>query len=124
MLESGHKFEILLYGVVVTMVFGTLGNALTLIAITYATIKQRSNFGGDNWIRTTIFIFNLSFVELVYCLLNLGYMLYGVLLWYNVIEVDTTILCQIFYLGIQELALIDGWSIALIAVTRALPHIK
>lgn len=73
---------------------------------------------------TSVFIFNLSIVELLYCLFMLTYMIYGVLLWFNVDVGSTSGMCKFFLLGIQDIALIDGWSIALIAFTRALPNIN
>ena len=108
------------------LVLGVLGNALTLWAIIYATRKNKPQFEGDNWHKTTVFILNLAVVDMVYCLFTLAYMFYGFLLWLDAVAEDgkTSGICKFFLLGLQHLAQVDGWSIALIAVTRAIPYIK
>ena len=111
------------------MVFGLFGNALTLWAIGYATIRKKYQFSGIQWLTTTVFILNLAFVDAVYCLFMLSYMLYGLLFSLNAVEIahadeGSSGICKFFVLGFQQLALIDGWSIALIAFTRAIPYIK
>ena len=124
MSDNDYKFKILLSGISITMTLGVLGNALTLTAIAYATIKKKPSFDGHNWITTTVFIFNLAVVELVYCLFNIAYIIYGGLLAHSADDGDASEECEFFLLGMQTLALIDGWSLALIAVTRAFPAIK
>ena len=108
------------------MIFGLLGNALTLWAIGHATRGKKYEFSGIRWLTTTIFVLNLAFVDTVYCLFFLAYMFYGLQSSpnYNRSEDGSSGVCEFFVLGFQHLALIDGWSIALIAVTRAFPCIK
>ena len=111
------------------LVFGLLGNGLTLWAIGHATIRKKYEFGGVKWLRTTVFILNLAFVDTVYCLFMISWMLCGFLLWQNVIDIPlnedgSSGICQFFVLGCQQLSLMDGWSIALIAFTRGIPYIK
>ena len=122
--EEDYKFISFVVGITVLMIFGALGNALTLAAVTFATVKKKPNFDGAHWTSTTVFIFNLSIVELAYCIFMLAYMIYGLLLWLNVDVGETSGMCKFFLLGIQDIGLIDGWSIALIAFTRAFPNIK
>ena len=122
--EKDYKFISFVVVTMVLMIFGALGNALTLAAVTYATAKKKPMFDGGSWMATTVFIFNLSIVELLYCLFMLTYMIYGIVLWFNVDVGSTSGMCKFFLLGIQDIGLIDGWSIALIAFTRALPNIK
>ena len=125
-------FEAWASAVVLTMVFGVLGNGLTLVAITYATIRKKTKFDGINWYSTTIFIFNLAFTDIAYCLFMVCYMLYGLYrsgaygLWspQSVDHEESCETCKFFLLGIQFLAQTDGWSIAVIAMTRAIPYIK
>ena len=111
----------------VLMICGLLGNACTLWAIGYATIRKRYDMSGASWLSTTIFILNLAFVDTVYCLFFLIYMVYG-----STIPTPSSVTsedeswatCKFFVLGFQQLSLIDGWSIALIAFTRPFPYIK
>ena len=124
MAESDYRFVILVSGISTTMTIGALLNAFTLAALTYATIKEKHNFGLSHWIATTVFIFNLAVVELVYCLFCIAYMIYAEILENSVDDGDTSVECEFFILGSQTLALIDWWSLALIAVTRAFPLIK
>ena len=110
-------------------IFGLLGNGLTLWAIGYATKKKKYQFAGVQWLSTTVFIFNLAFVDTVYCIFVVFYLLYSFLLSQNVVDISlnedgSSGLCKFFVLGWQQLTLIDGWSMALIAFTRAFPYIK
>ena len=111
-------------GFMLILVFGAIGNALTLAAVTYATVKKKHNFEGRNWISTTVFIFNLTFVELMYCLFHMATVIYGIFFNFTAEAENTPGGCQFFIFGILNLGFIDGWSIALIAFTRALPNIK
>ena len=119
-------FEVWAGFAVLLLVLGVLGNALTLWAILYATRRNKPQFEGDNWYKTTVFILNLAVVDMVYCLFTLGYMFYGFLLWLKAVDEDgeTSGICKFFLLNLQHLAQVDGWSIALIAITRAIPYIK
>ena len=103
---------------VTLLLLGLLGNALTLWAIGYATVRKKYGFAGVQWLTTTIFILNLAFVDTVYCVFMLGYMFYVPEEWTG------TGICQFLVLGSQQLAAIDGSSIALIAFTRGVPYIK
>ena len=121
---SGFYVDVAWGGIMLILVFGAIGNALTLTAVTYATVKKKRNFEGSNWISTNVFIFHLSFVELMYCLFRMADMIYGLFPFFIAEVENTPGVCQLFLLGVQNLGLIDGWSIALIAFTRALPNIK
>ena len=116
-------------------IFGLLGNGLTVWAISYAPFKKKYDFAGVQWLITTVFILNLPIVDTVYCLFMVVYMLYGFMHSREVIDVvdgrSITIneemsaaICKFFVLGFQQLTLIDGWSMALIAFTRGFPYIR
>ena len=60
MTESAVNYDAWSACVGVLMIFGLLGNALTLWAIWYAAKRNKSEFSGDQWLTTTIFIFNLD----------------------------------------------------------------
>ena len=121
---ENKKFIVYVSGMGVTMTLGALGNAFTIAALIYATVKETRHFEGRHWITTTVFTFNLAVVELVYCLFSIAYLIYGGMLRNSADDGDTSKECEFFYLGLQTLALIDVWSVALIAVTRAFPVIK
>ena len=55
---------------IINSIFGIFGNSLTLISIPYAA--KRKSFGlHRNWNTMNLFILNLAFVDLLYCLINL-----------------------------------------------------
>ena len=114
---------------VTLLIFGLLGNGLTIWAIGYATIRKKYEFGGAKWLTTTVFILNLAFLDTVYCLFMIAYIFCGLLLRKSVIDIPlnedgSSGICQFFVLGFQQLSLMEGWSIALIAITRGIPYIK
>ena len=125
-------FELWSIFISLTVIFGVLSNGLTLLSITYATIKKKNKFDHASWYSTTVFIFNLAFVDLVYCLFWLIYMFYGLYrsglygAWDRITEINdgARATCKFFLLGVQCLAEVGGWSIAIIAVTRAFPCIR
>ena len=99
------------------LVLGVLGNTLTIWAVGYATFRNKYGFSGDQFLTTTIFILNLAFVDTVYCIFVLSYMV-------HVADDEPSRTCKFLVLGSQYLAILDGWSIALIACTRGIPYIK
>ena len=131
-MDEDLTFELWSVFIGLTVIFGVLSNALTLISITYATIKKKNKFDRASWYSTTVFIFNLAFVDLVYCLFWLVYIFYGLGrsglygAWDTETEINDGVraTCKFFFLGVQCIAEIDGWSIAIIAVTRAFPFIR
>ena len=120
------NFEVWSGCVGVLVICGLLGNAFTLWAIGYATIRKRYDLYGASWLTTTIFIVNLAFVDTVYCLFFLAYSVYGFTIAPHSAASDdgSSGICQFFVLGLQHLAMIDNWSIALIAFTRPFPYIR
>ena len=115
--------------VFIITIFGLLGHGLTLWAIGYATKKKKYQLHGVQWLTTTVFIFNLAFVSIVYCIFVLFYFLHSILVTLNVVDIwmdedGSSGICEFFVLGWQQLTLIDGWSMALIAFMQAFPYIK
>ena len=125
MVETDFTFEIWISFALVFIIIGILGNALTLLSVSCAKIKNRHDFNDPKWVSSTIFILNLAFVDLMYCLLTLSMLVYAFLLYQYQEEVgDTYLMCKFYVIGIQDLATIDGWSIALIAFSQAFPRIR
>ena len=123
-MENNYGFEIFIGCIVTLIIFGILGNSLTLTSVIYATIKKRHNFNANNWPTSTVFIFNLAFVDLGACLLTLAYLIYAAITYASREHLDfdlgdTQGICKFFIIGIQDFALITGWSIALISFFRA-----
>ena len=127
MSETDFTFEVWAsFWVVATMV-GILGNMLTLVSVTYAKSRKRHNLHNSNGLSSTMFILNLAVVDLLYCLVSSSMLMYALLMyvkpgWFNIGEESTV--CKFYVLCIQELATIDGWSIALIAFSHAFPRIR
>ena len=124
MVETDYEYKILLSVGCITLLLGALGNALTIAALAYETLKKKCNFDGCIWITTTVYIFNLAVVEFLYCLVVIVKIIYGEILRNSADTKVSPGACQFFLLGQQQLGVIDGWSLALIAVTRAFPLIK
>ena len=120
-----HNFELMISTIVVLIIFGILGNTLTLVSLVYATLKKKHNFDIQNWASSTVFIVNLVLVDLGACFLTLGSIIYAALIYFKHLDLeaetagDDNATCKFFILGIQGLAQITGWSIALISFVRA-----
>ena len=113
------------------LMFSIFANGLAIAAISYATYKKKEKFI-DNWNATTIFILNLAFADLMRSLLQTTYMFYGLYrsgaygLWSKKVTIDdeTRSICKFYVLGLRNLSQVDGWSIAIICLTRIIPNIK
>ena len=124
-METDFTFEIWAGFISSLIILGILGNALTIIAVAHAKLNGKHNFADIiNWNSKTVFVLNLAFVDLSYCLFMLSKGTFSLLVYLKFYVGDTSGICKVFVLGIQNLAVLDGWSIALIAITRAFPKIK
>ena len=124
-MESNYSFEIFAGVVFPLFLLGIFGNALSIASVIYAKIKGNHNFDDDaTWHSKTVFILNLAVIDLLYCLLMVSMCFFAMLLYLKLYKDETFITCKFFVIGMQELAVIEGWSIALIAATRAFPKIR
>ena len=124
-METDFSFEIFAGVVFPLFLLGIFGNALTIASVIYAKVKGNHNFDDDTtWCSKTVFILNLAVVDLLYCLFMVSMCVFAMLLYLKIYKDETFITCKFFVIGMQELAVIDGWSISLIAVTRAFPKIR
>ena len=120
-----NQFESFTASFVVILSISVLGNIFNLLSISYAHVKKRHNFHGTNWSTSSVFQLNLSVTNLCYCLLSFIAFVYAILIYFNEEQGgthdvgDETVACQIFVLGYQTLALTNGWSVALISISRA-----
>ena len=120
-----YNFELMISTIVVLIIFGILGNTLTLASQVYATLKKKYNFDIQSWGSSTVFIFNLALVDLAACFLTLASIIYAALIYSKHLDLEAetaaggNATCKFFILGIQGLAQITGWSIALISFVRA-----
>ena len=124
-METDYSFEVFAIVVFPLFVFGIFGNAHAIASVIYARVKRKHDFDDDTtWHSKTIFILNLAVVDLLYCLLVVSMCIFAMLLYLKVYKDETFITCKFFVIGIQELAAVDGWSIAIIAISRAFPKIR
>ena len=123
-MEEDFTFEVLAGFSLILVTVGVFGNALTIASVIYAKVKKKYNFDSTDWLNSTVFILNLTFVDMTYCLFLLIMLAYSFLVYLKFEVGETYSLCKFFVLGIQNLATIDGWSIALIAFTQAFPTIR
>ena len=124
-MEKDFSFEIFAGVVFPLFLLGIFGNALCIASVIYAKVKGNHHFDDDTtWHSKTVFILNLAVVDLLYCLLMVSMCIFAMMLYLKIYKDETFITCKFFVIGMQELAAIDGWSIALIAVTRAFPKIR
>ena len=124
MAETEFTFEVWISFGLMVIIFGILGNALTLVSVSYAKSRNKHGFDDTKWISSTVFILNLAFVDLMYCLLTSSMLIYALFLYQKYDVGDTSVICKFYVIGIQNLATIDGWSIALIAFSQAFPRIR
>ena len=105
-------------------IVGIVGNSLTIFALYYAKRKRRYNFH-HNWCTSTIYIINLSVIDLLICVMIL-------ISWFSAFNVmtfddgrivfnDTSIWWCTFTVHFQTfLGALDVSAIALISLTRAM----
>ena len=125
-MENNHNFETWFGCVLIVVILGLLGNLLSIISVVYATRKENHGFGPKKWINDAVFVINLVFVDSCACVLVLATLFYATTIYaakeqfleINVTKYDQSI-CKFLILGIQNLAQITGWSVALILFWRA-----
>ena len=129
-MEKSYRFEMWYFSVVTIVILGILGNSLSLISILYATYKKNHNFGPKRWLEHSVFIFSLALVDLGACILVLAACVYATIVYWvkeqqSTLSIgDSHAICKFFILGIQDLAQITGWSIALISFVRILDRCR
>ena len=123
-METKFSFEIFAGIVTPLFLLGIFGNVLTIASVMYAKVKGKHNFNDTNWHSKTVFILNLAVVDLIYCLLVVSMCIFALLLYLKIYDDGTFLTCKVFLIGLQQVAALDGWSIALIAITRAFPKIR
>ena len=126
MAEKDFTFEIYACILFPVFLFGIFGNALTIASVIYAKVTGRLEFiNTELWRSKTVFIINLAVVDFLYCFFVVIMCIYSLFIFLQEEYRDgASSACQVFVIGIQQLATIDGWCIALIAFTRAFPKIK
>ena len=123
-MERNLSFEIWFSVGVILLFIGILGNCLTVLSIIVPKIRKRHGFDDTEWLSSTVFVVNLASADIIYCLFKLCVMVHGVLVYQKYNLGNPTEVCKFFIFGIQDLGSINGWCIALIAVTHAIPKIK
>ena len=111
-----------------TFIVGICGNLLTIISFSYATRKRKHGFQ-ENWRTNTIYVQNLAFIDMVYCILMLTKWIYEISMHINQYTNDEngnndryekdTMFCNIFVHLNIFLATSDKWAIVTIALMRA-----
>ena len=126
MTEKDFTFEIYACVVFPLFLLGIFGNALTIVSVIYARCKGMHDFNDkDVWHSRIVFIINLAIVDFLYCFLVVLMCIHAFIIYLKEdLRESASTYCKIFVIGIQQLATIDGWCIALIAFTRAFPKIK
>ena len=125
-MEISYNFEVWFGCVLTIAILGAFGNLFTIIAVVYATIKTNHGFGTKKWLEHTVFIFNLMFVDCCACMLVLATLIYAAIVYAReekilalTVNKHGDSICQFLILGVQNLAQITGWSVALILSWRA-----
>ena len=129
-MESSYRFELWAGCIFTALMIGLIGNILTLVSLLLASMRKNHGFDWKRWINQAAFVCNLALVDLMACLLMLAMLLYAFDVYLSGLRGEETndlkdthgqnsITCKFFILGIQNLANMSGWSIALIAVFRA-----
>ena len=122
-MEENLKFEVLVSLGIIVLIVGVLGNLLTFLSVVVPKIRNKHGFDDSAWLSSTIFVLNLALADIIYCLFNLCMLIHGLLLYHEYVEAASEV-CKFFYIGIQDLGAICGWSIALISITQAIPKTK
>ena len=129
-MESNYRFEVWAVCIFTALMIGLIGNILTLVSLLLASMRKNHGFTWKRWNHQAAFVCNLALVDLMACLLMLAMLLYAFGVYLsgpkdverndgNDTLGQNSITCKFFILGIQNLANMSGWSIALIAVFRA-----
>ena len=106
------------------LIISILGNLLTFIAVLTPKIRNKHEFDDSEWLSSTLFVLNLALADIIYCLFMFFTLTYGLLIYHKYTLGDVHGICRFFHFALQDLGAIDGWSIALIAITQALPKIR
>ena len=123
-MERNINFEIWFSIGIILLIVGVLGNCLTILSIIVPKIRKRHGFDDTEWLTSTVFIVNLAFADIIYCFFKFCVLIHGILVYKKYDSSDPSEICKFFIFGIQDLGSINGWCIALIAVTHALPLIR
>ena len=124
-MENSYNFEAWFGCVLTVVILGLLGNLLSIISVVYATIKENHGFGPKKWVNHAVFVINLVFVDFCACVFVLAILVYATTVYAaktQFLELEIKhghSICKFLVLGIQNLAQITGWSIALILFWRA-----
>ena len=124
-METNFTFEIVYAIMLLALTVAVFGSILTISSVIYA--KQNKKYGFDDnsdWRKSTIFVLNIAFADIVYCTLYFCHIIYAALLYLKYDLGDNKLACKFFVLGTQTVAGISGWSIALTAVSGAFPKLR
>ena len=126
MAEKDYTFEIYASILFPVFILGVFGNGLTIASVIYAKLKGRHDFNDTKlWRSKTVFIVNLAVVDFMYCIFVVSMCLHALIIYFKEdLRYTASLPCKVFIIGIQNFVMIDGWSIALIAFTRAFPKIR
>ena len=107
---------------------GVFANLMTLVSTFYAKTKRKYGFL-ENWNTATIYIQNLAFIDLLYCLILLIKVIYDIIMHLEHYAKDArdkhqpykedAMFCKIFVHLQIFLGTCDKWAIVVIAITRA-----
>ena len=123
-MEKEFGFEIWSALGVLLLIISSLGNLLTYIAALTPKIRNKHGFDDSKWLSSTLFVLNLALADIIYCLFIFFTLTYGLLIYHEYTLGDVHGICRFFHFALQDLGAIDGWSIALIAITQALPKMR
>ena len=124
-MENDFTFEIVYVFMLLSLIVAVFGSVLTITSVIYAKRNQKHNFDSPSeWGKSTIFVLNVAFADIVYCIICFSHFLFALFLYLGYDVGDTTTGCQFFVLGTQNVACIYGWSIALTALSTAFPKFR
>ena len=123
-METNLTFEIWASFGVFLLIVSILGNSLTFVSIIVPKRRNKHGFDDSEWLSSTVFVLNLALSDIIFCMFQLGGLVYGLLIYLDYVVYDSSKFCKFMVIGLQDLGSINGWSIALIAITQALPRIK
>ena len=123
-MDESFAFEIWSIVAVIILVISILGNSLTFVAIIVPKVRNKHGFDDFEWLSTTVFVLNLAFSDIVFCMFQLCFLVHGLMIYLKHELGEHSTVCQFFVIGLQDLGLVNGWSIAIIAIAQAFPRIK
>jgi hypothetical protein len=123
-MEMNLTFEIWVAVAVFLLIVSILGNSLTFASIIVPKRRNKHGFDDSEWLSSTVFVLNLALSDILFCLFQLCALVYGLLVYLEHVVHDSSKFCKFMVIGLQDFGLVNGWSIALIAITQALPRIK